>query len=323
MSGNVFDDNEALVKLLSDDELRLTSEIGHSLKIAIDEFLKIDGVRKTTLTKLEKLVEVVEKSYDNSRKARIAGTSATITGSAMTVLGFGLGFATIGASLGLTILGAVLLAAGGVTIGGAEIGYLAVARNKLTETEEACRNDNEEMKKIENLGREFSDHLTSLATKHPTFTKENIFHLLRKTWNTAEPAVKTLYNGYKVIGSTTDIGRNVITVTSTVRAGVQTGARTVYVGLGTVGRVFSIGSVVLDVLFVPIDFAVLVKSAHDVRIYKNGAKGGRSNSKAASNIRGVIDQLKDNVKELERVKNLLPGADSEITLTHDDNAIIY
>ena len=298
-----FDVNEVCVNLLSDDELRETSKTRHELREMIDTFLR--EVKPQTVQHLDELIMAVEKSYDKSRKARIAGTVATITGSTLAIVGFGLSFATFGASLGLTAGGAALAAAGGVTIGGAEIGYLAIARDKLKNTEKVCRDYNEEMHKIENRGREFSNRIDSLASKYPTFSKEAILHLLRYTWNSTEPVLKTFYTGYKLVDGATDVGRNTVTVTNSVRAGVQAGARTVYLGLGTVGRIFSIGSVALDVLFIPIDMAVLVKSAHDVHKYKNG--NGKSNSTAAANIRSVLKQLEEHEKELERVRDQLSG----------------
>ena len=307
-SSNIFDKNESLVNLLSDDEYQQTSKLGQELQEMIKTLLE----QKTpeAMKQLEKLIEAVEKSYDRSRKAKIAGTSATIVGSTLAIIGFGLSFATFGASLGLSAGGAALAAAGGVTISGAEIGYLAVARDKLKYTERACRNYNEEMHRIEVNGRKFSDHLDSLASKHPTFSKENIVRLLRHTWNSTEPILKTFYSGYKLVDGATDVGRSTITVTNSIKAGVQVGARTVYFGLGTVGRIFSIGGVVLDIVFIPIDIAVLVKSAHDIHKYKSGQ--GKSNSVAAANIRSVLTQLEENKKEIERVeKQLFGSADNE------------
>ena len=307
MASNMFDDNEALVKLHSDEETQQTSELGHTLYETIDYFL--ENVRPKTIKQLGELKAAVEKSYDDSRKARIAGTTATVTGSTIAIIGFGLGFVTLGTSLGLTVIGAALAAAGGVTIGGAEIGYLAVYRKKLKEAEKACSDDNNEMQNIEIQHREFCDHLNSLVDKHPKFTKEAIFHLLRYTWESTEPTVKTFYTGYKLIDGAVDVGRNAVAVTSSfrssVRVGVQTGARTVYVGLGTVGRVFSIGSVALDILFIPIDIAVLAKSAHDVHKYK---KTKVSNSAAAKNIASILDQLEKNKGVLENIRDQLPGA---------------
>lgn len=148
------------------------------------------------------------------------------------------------------------------------------------------------MDEVKISGKEFSNRIKSASKKHPTFTEEIIFDLLKQAWNFTEPTLKTFYSGYKLVDGVTDVGRSAVAVTTTVRtvrAGVQVGARTVYTGLGTFGHVFSIGGVVLDVLFIPIDIAVLVKSAYDVQNYKDGA--GKSNSAAALNIDSVLMQL--------------------------------
>ena len=307
------DRKDELKRLLDDEDWQVTSELGHSLKEMIDKFLQ--KVRPKTVAKLKALADAVEKSYDDSRKARIAGTTATVAGSTIAITGFGLSFFTLGASLGLTVAGAVLAAAGGVTIGGAEIGYLAVSRKKLKSTEEACQADNKAMHDIKTCSEKFSDHVNSLAEKHPTFTKENIFHLLRQAWDFGEPTLKTFYNGYKLVDGASDVGRtitNTVRAGTVVKAGAQVGARTVYFGLGTFGRVFSIGSVIFDVVFIPIDIAVLAKSAYDIHKFKNGQG---SNSTAASNIRSMLTQLEKNEEKLTEFRNALPGAETN----QDDN----
>jgi uncharacterized membrane protein len=78
---------------------------------------------------------------------------------------------------------------------------------------------------------------------------------------------------YQLVNGVADVGSCVIVITNTVRGGLQARAQTVYFGLGTSGRAFSIGSVALDVLFIFIIMAILVKSAYK---YKNGY--GISNS---------------------------------------------
>ena len=296
-------EKEELQRLLDDSNWKEASEIGYSLKELIDKYL--NDVGPQAVAELTELKRAIEKSYNDSRKARIAGTTATVTGSVIAIAGFGLSFVTLGASLGLTVAGAVLAAAGGVTIGGAEIGYLAVSRKKLKETEKACQESNEMMEEIKKRGKKYEDLIKSLSMRHPTFTEENVFHLLRQAWNFTGPTLKTFYNGYKLIDGAADVGRTAITATNSVRAGVQAGARTVYFGLGIFGRAFSIGSVAFDVLFIPVDIAVLVKSAYDVHKYKNG--DGKSNSAAAKNIGSVLEKMEENKGNLKEFRDQLPG----------------
>ena len=295
-----LDDNEEVVALLSDPEVDSYSKTGLELKKAIETF--VSDVRNKTLDSLKALKEDVEKSYDDSRKARIAGTSATVTGSVLAIVGFGLSFVTFGASLGLGVAGSVLAVAGGVTIGGAEIGYFSVSRSKLKQAERDCKEDREQMHMIENIGRKLSDHLDSLVKKHSAFSKEQIFQLLRYTSSASKPAAQTFYGGYKLLDGGADLGRNALAVTKSVRAGVQAGARTLWAGVGVVGRVFSIGGVVLDVIFVPVDLTVMFKSAYDVHKYK---KTNKSNSVAARRIKDLVTQLEEHNEKLVKFQEEL------------------
>ena len=201
-------------RLLDDEDFQKASELGHSLTGKINECIKCVNRAVKQLTELK---EAVEKSYNDSRKARIAGTTATVTGSVIAITGFGLSFVTLGASLGLTVAGAVLAAAGGATIGGAEIGYLAVSRKKLKKTEKACDECNKAMDEVKISGKEFSNRIKSASKKHPTFTEEIILDLLKQAWNFTEPTLKTFYSGYKLVDGVTDVGRSAVAVTTTVR----------------------------------------------------------------------------------------------------------
>jgi uncharacterized protein YigA (DUF484 family) len=185
-----------------------------------------------------------------------------------------------------------------------------VSRKKLKETEKACQENNEKMEEMKKYGEKYAELIKSLSRRHPTFTEENIFHLLRQAWNITGPTLRTFYNSYKLIDGVADVGRTIITATNSVRAGVQAGARTVYFGLGVFGRAFSIGSVAFDVLFIPVDIAVLVKSAYDVHKYKNGY--GKSNSAAAKNIRSILEKMEENEKKIIEFRDQLPGAHAEI-----------
>ena len=160
---SVGDDNDELRRLLDDDEFNEASEVGHSLKEMINDYLQ--NAKPQAVAELTDLKEAIEKSYDDSRKARIAGTTATVTGSVIAITEFGLSFVTLGASLGLTVFGAVLAAAGEVTISGAEIRYLVVSRKKLKKTEKACQENNKVRRTFRiYLRRNFSFHTSRLAS---------------------------------------------------------------------------------------------------------------------------------------------------------------
>ena len=114
-----------------DDAIAVVTDLKQSLRNSLSS-------RKTTLANLRTMKQEVEESYDKSRKARIGSTVATTTRSTLAVIGFGLSFVTLGASLGLSIAGCVLAAAGGITVAGAEIRYYAVWKNTLEQAQNSC-----------------------------------------------------------------------------------------------------------------------------------------------------------------------------------------
>ena len=156
-------DCEKLQELLDDDTWKEASEVGHALKELIDKYLQNSGPQ--AVAELTELKKAIEKSYNYSRNARIDGTIATVLAIIITVAAFGLGFITLGTSLGLTVIAAVLAAAGGVTIRGAEIGYrdFVVSRNKLKEAEKACHKLNKMMQEIKEHGDKYLNHIESLC----------------------------------------------------------------------------------------------------------------------------------------------------------------
>lgn len=152
-------------KLINDSELEQATATFSNLNEAIATLL---GSRETTIRSLKRLKHEVEESYDKSRKARIAGTTGTVAGSVLAITGFGLSFVTFGASLGLTIAGTILAAGGGLTIAGADIGYLVVSQQDLKRAQEALDVDREMMEKAKKLQKELVQLLDSLVNKYPT-----------------------------------------------------------------------------------------------------------------------------------------------------------
>ena len=266
----------------SDSDMDEGVQTLEDIRLKIEKLLEM---REVTLANLRSLREDIEKSYDKSRKARIAGTTATITGSVLGIVGFGLAFVTFGASLGVTIPGAILAASGGVTVAGAEIGYQVKSKGKLKEANRACSSDLRLMKELGQLGERFGILLRSLAERYET-TEENVFQLLK----IARPIGGGAYNTYKFIDGFADVGRTIQVAAIAGRVGQAT-AHTAWAGLSTAARVFGVTGVVFDVVFIPVDLAVLIKSSYDVHKYKNGK--GKSASNNAASVQKIISDLEE------------------------------
>lgn len=254
--------------------------------------------RKFTIKLLKELKGKVEESYDKHKKATIGGTVATVTGSALGVAGFISGFFTFGAGFGLVIAGGALAAAGGVTIAGSQIGYHIVSSTTGKNAQMAMDNDTKAAAAIEEYGAKLDKQLESLARKYKT-TKDGVFMHLKHYIRHG-----TLPKNFFMIGYNTGKGTDVVldsakTAARAISLGrtAVTGTRLTATGLKTVAGVFRVGSVALDVIFIPIDLGVMFKAAHDVHKYKNT---GESNSDVAIKIGQMIDQLEKNQKLMEK-----------------------
>ena len=285
--------------LLQDPQLQEAVQIGKELKSSIESCL---AVRDITLENLRKLKHNTEESYDKSRKARIGGTVATITGATIGIIGFGLSFVTFGASLGLTVAGGILAGAGGITIGGAEIGNFAVSKTHLKNAQAACDTDREAMEKAKHLHDRLASCIESLQTRHPRFSEERIRTIVINMVKYGKSGVRGAYSAYQLIDAAWDAGRNIYTAAEIAKAGVQVGTRTVWAGLSTAGRVVSGVTVAFDLIFIPIDLAVLIKSAYDVHKYK---RGRGSNSAVAKKIGEFIENLEQNRAQLKKIQEEL------------------
>ena len=247
---------------------------------------KLIGVREATLLTLHELKSEIEESYLKSRKARVAGTVATVSGSALNLVGFGLAFVTFGASLGFLIPGGILATAGGVTLAGAEIGYYVVSKSMLEAAEKACESDRKLMLELKSLGDKFEELLSSLTEKYKT--KESLIEriLVGKT------AVTGFIKLCKFIDGFYDVLRTVKSAVVAARLGA--GARTVWAGLSTTTRALGIIGAVCDVVFIPVDIAVMVKSSYDIHMHKQG----KSNSTRAKSVQETIDELQAHYDKL-------------------------
>ena len=98
--------------LIKDNKFHSATKIAEKLS---KDIAKWEDSRAGTLTTLRDIQKTIEESYHDRTIAKVSGASAAVAGSTMAIIGFGLNFATFGASLGLTIAGSIVAAGGGVT----------------------------------------------------------------------------------------------------------------------------------------------------------------------------------------------------------------
>ena len=251
-----------------------------------DTLVRLLGVRDTTLKLLQQLKKDIEESYNKSRWAKIGGTVGTITGAGTSIVGLVLLPFTFGTSLTLTIAGGILAATGGTTITGAEIGYYAVSKQKINAANEAYKVDKEMMNELNELGEKYQGLLQALAERHDMTTTKVL-----EIANVGRAIGFGMYRSYKLVDGVADAAK----ATKTAVVAVRAGTRTLWSGLSTTLRVVSVGAVVLDAVFIPVDVAVLTKAAYDVHQYNSK---GVSNSTRAQEIQEMIERLEEHRDKL-------------------------
>ena len=221
--------------------------------------------------------------------------TGTVAGSALAITGFGLSFVTFGLSLGLTVAGTVLSAAGGATVAGANIGYLAVSSLSLKHAKMAVETDQETMEEAKKLNEKLAKIVDSLVEKYPTFTRDNIFAMLCDCARYGKEYVKVLWSGYKIVDGVFDVGRTIATTTG--KSASAAGRTTLWAGLSTAKQVVNVVGFAMDVVAIPFDLFVMIKASIDVHKFKTT---GESNSDIAKKIGGFIKQLEEHRDELTK-----------------------
>ena len=273
-----------------DDDLGMKGGVQtlEEIRLKIEKLL---GVREVTLANLRSLKKDIEESYDKSRKARIAGTTATITGSVLGIVGFGLGFVTFGASMGpgVTILATIIGTSGGVTRAGAEIVYQVVLKGKLEDANHACSNDRKLMEELGQIGDKFLILLSSLAERYTTKMENKSF---------APPVIKGAWNTYRLINGFADTGhtiKNACTIKTAVNV-AHVDKVTAWAGFSKTTRVLGVVGVVLNAVSIPVDLAGLLNDIHK----------GTSASECAASVQKLI-------RDLEKHRDILIAAQKMFT----------
>ncbi|KAH3860777.1 hypothetical protein DPMN_023701 [Dreissena polymorpha] len=212
---------------------------------------------------LQDVAREFHKSFQDAKKATIAGSTAGIVGGTLGAVGFGLSFFTFGASLILTAVGTGIAAAGGITAGGAAIGE-GVRRKRtvekaqaLIERYEKTRNDvlQELLELAEHLGQKDLNHRFPLCCR---FIAQIVGGSAKIAWSVAWKLISNIVTGVRLgqaaaelaLEGTATVGR--LTVVS-VKAATSTAARGLHIAGGVVG-----------IALIPLDIGFLVHSAHAV-----------------------------------------------------------
>ncbi len=263
------------------------------LKNVVQEAL--EKRKKKTIQELVDMKKEIEDSYDKSRKAKIAGTTAAIAGSALGIAGFGLAFVTFGASLPLLIIGGVVGAAGGTTAAGADIGYTVVSHKRMKRVMAMCQEEDRLMGNIRELWTQVQENIQTLqASRYPQYTLEQVLEIV----------VRRRFLSSTSIGHAAfKVGHFAAAAGDVAKVGAQVAARTTLRAAGVAAVAVGGAAVAMDAILIPIDLAFLVKAAIDVHKY-NGGKGS-SNSNTAKKVAEIITRLEENTRQMRSIQEVI------------------
>lgn len=262
-------------------------------------FERLLASREVLVKVLKKIQEEVEKSYDDSRKAKVAGSVVSIVGAATSIVGFILIPFTLGGSITLAVGGGVAAAAGGLTTAGAEIGYYAVSKTKLEDARTALKIDEEEREKLLECGEKY-DKLVEVFSETPEEKlSTQLKNFIKKKGDAPTIVLATgrgAYYSFKIVDSGFDTAKIIRSAVGTARA-IKAGTQTSWAVLRTGFSTLKILGVAADIASIPLDALVLAKASYDIHKFRTT---GESNSYRATEVKGYIDKLEENEKEIKK-----------------------
>ena len=199
------------------------------------------------ISRIQSIQETIDLHHDNVNKATVAGTTAGIVGGGLMIGGIIAAPFTFGASLGLTVVGATIGVAGGVTAAGAKIfDYKQSANNNdavkrfLNTVESLCREAQDQYNELKKCCHEIGHILASNnASLHATTNEEkfklgwNVLSILRAPPQLGATITLSAVSGAVALGETA----------------AATAFRALFVTMKAVGGVFVVLGIIFDVYF--------------------------------------------------------------------------
>ncbi len=225
----------------------------------------------TTLQLVYTLANKIDKIKRDVLIAKISGTSASIVGGGVAIVGFVLSFFTFGVSLPVTIAGAVLATAGGTTTIGADLTHLIASKTMASKAKKRIEKCNEQS---EELGRcliryletrtEFdeSPFLTfKFFDNELTWTLDQFAALLGIQYNHEKPDVDRIKQGHDIGRGFTHASRAGSSALQATGKVLAYGGRTVLHEASVVSKAFvGVGAAFAGITII-IDSYFLVKDA--------------------------------------------------------------
>lgn len=267
-------------------------QCGKELIMALSLWLKM---RKGTIKDLEKKRDKIIQVCRDARRSRVAGALTSLVGGGLAVVGLGLIPVTFGGSLALSVVGAGIGVAGGITSVGATFANAIISKANLRDTQAIIEVDKQLCEQINKLGMELKHIAQTIQEENPSEKIEDI--------------VTSFLQGGKVINMGLAAAKGAVAATQFARISGTVAVRTMTIlaarVTGAAAKVSVAGGVV-SVLIVPLDIYEIASNVY--KLY---------NKSESSAIRWLNEQIEQLQCEMKDIEEELKDAESEDNMTDD------
>ena len=228
--------------------------------------------RKRSVHALRVLADELMEHHYNVQIAKVAGTSASVAGTVVAGVGFGLSFFTFGASLLLSAVGLGVGAAGGATSAGTMIVEACIQKDTFKTAQKIIDDDREATEAIEEL-------LKEVETKAQKIIIEN--------------GIKAGLAGAFVVKNCVETGLKLGARIASIAA--NEGGEALFRGLSVAGKVVHIGGFAFSAVLLPVDLYTLVTSSMEIDAARKGKMDNEPD--AVKKLREMADDLEKNMPD--------------------------
>lgn len=265
-----------------------------------DRLREAISVRKHNIQLAKKLSDDIDESCYKAHAAKVGGATGAAVGSVLGIVGFGLAFVTFGASLGLSICGAIIGGAGATTMACADVGHFVFNIITKKNLQRSFELEKEKLQDIDKLSQQLNNQVNSFAETYKTsIEREAIMGHIKM----AITSGKGWYDSFKMGDACFDIGRAIN------KAATATG--TLWSSMSFASRAAAATGAIFDIIALPLDIGCLAYSSYQVHQYRTREQHPKENcsptrlSKTATKIdEVVVDMEQQKYQLIEYYKKL-------------------
>ena len=123
--------------------------------------------RKETIRDIREVAEMLEEHHRNINISKITGSSASILGGLMAIVGFGLTPITFGGSLAFAAVGICVGTLGGATVAGASIADNLIEKMKIKEIQKKYNEDYRQLEYIKKYIQKMEEIVEKIYRRYP------------------------------------------------------------------------------------------------------------------------------------------------------------